>query len=381
MNHPQERVQRAFQVRFGAAPRYVVRAPGRVNLIGEHTDYNDGFVLPMAIEHGVWIALRPRHDRQVLIYSLDYEQTVSFSLDGFRHGKKRWGEYIKGVARALQRKGYALTGWEGVMCGNVPIGAGLSSSAAAEMAAASAFAAAGEINIPPHEMALAGQNAENAWVGVHCGIMDQMVSAAARQGHALFLDCRTLATEDVPMPGGVSVVIMDTSTRRGLVGTAYNERRAQCEAAAQHFGVPALRDVSTEMLAQDRAGLDEVTYRRARHVVTENERVLEAVRAMRQGDATRLGALFTASHISLRDDFEVTNTALNQIVDAALAQPGCLGARMTGAGFGGCAVALVQSDQSEAFSEALKAAYHALSGYQATTYICTPAQGAEIIPI
>ncbi|MEJ5224900.1 MAG: galactokinase, partial [Anaerolineales bacterium] len=279
-----ERVQRAFQVRFRSQPDFVVRAPGRVNLIGEHTDYNDGFVLPMAIEHAVWIALRPRRDQQVLIHSLDYEQTVSFSVEGFRRGKKRWGEYIKGVARALQQQGYPLTGWEGVMCGNVPIGAGLSSSAATEMAAASAFAAAGEFEIPPREMALAGQWAENAWVGVHCGIMDQMVSAAAREGHALFLDCRTLETEDVPMPDGVAVVIMDTSTRRGLVGTAYNERRAQCEAAARHFGVQALRDVSPEWLANGSAGLDDVTLRRARHVVTENQRVLEAVQAMRQGD-------------------------------------------------------------------------------------------------
>ncbi len=376
MMNPYERVQRAFQVRFRSQPDFVVRAPGRVNLIGEHTDYNDGFVLPMAIEHAVWIALRPRRDQQVLIHSLDYEQTVSFSVKGFRRGKKRWGEYIKGVARALQQQGYPLTGWEGVMCGNVPIGAGLSSSAATEMAAASAFAAAGEFEIPPREMALAGQWAENAWVGVHCGIMDQMVSAAAREGHALFLDCRTLETEDVPMPDGVAVVIMDTSTRRGLVGTAYNERRAQCEAAARHFGVQALRDVSPEWLANGSAGLDEVTLRRARHVVTENERVLAAVQAMRQGDVARLGALFNASHASLRDDFEVTNDALNQIVESALAQPGCLGARMTGAGFGGCAVALVAQDQAEAFTASLKATYRATSGYEATTYVCTPAQGA-----
>lgn len=377
--NPQERVQRAFQTRFRNSPEFVVRAPGRVNLIGEHTDYNDGFVLPMAIEHAVWIALRPRRDQQVLIHSLDYEQTVSFSLGGFRHGKKHWGEYIKGVARALKQKGYPLTGWKGVMCGNVPIGAGLSSSAATEMATASAFAAAGGFNIAPREMALAGQRAENEWVGVNCGIMDQMVSAAARQGHALFLDCRTLETEDVPMPAGVSVVIMDTSTRRGLVGTAYNERRAQCEAAARHFGVPALRDVSPERLAEGSAGLDDVTLRRARHIVTENERVLSAVQAMRQGDGARLGALFNASHASLRDDFEVTNTALNQIVAAATAQPGCLGARMTGAGFGGCAVALVIEDQAEGFAGALKEAYRAASGYEALTYICTPTQGAGVV--
>ncbi len=373
---PEERVRRAFQSRFRSAPEYVVRAPGRVNLIGEHTDYNDGFVLPMAIEHAVWIALRPRRDRQVLIHSLDYEQTVSFAVTGFRHGKKRWGEYIKGVTRALRQAGYALSGWEGVMCGNVPIGAGLSSSAATEMAAVSAFAVAGGLHIPARDMALAGQRAENEWVGVNCGIMDQMVSAAATEGHALFLDCRTLATEAVPLPEDVAVVIMDTATRRGLVGTAYNERRAQCEAAAQHFGLAALRDVSIETLEQHGRALDDVTLRRARHVVTENARVLSAVESMRRGDAARLGALFTASHTSLRDDFEVTNAALNQIVEAALAQPGCLGARMTGAGFGGCAVALVQSNQAAEFSAGLMAAYQSASGRQAALYVCTPAQGA-----
>lgn len=373
---PNERVRRAFQSRFRGTPEYVVRAPGRVNLIGEHTDYNDGFVLPMAIEYAVWIALRPRRDRQVLIHSLDYEQTVSFSIDRFRHGKKRWGEYIKGVTLALRQAGYALGGWEGVMCGNVPIGAGLSSSAATEMAAASAFAAASGLHIPAREMALAGQRAENDWVGVNCGIMDQMASAAAVEGHALFLDCRTLETQDVPLPGGIAIVIMDTATRRGLVETAYNERRAQCEAAAQHFGAAALRDVSAEMLEQRGSALDDVTLRRARHVVTENARVLAAVAAMQRGDASQLGALFTQSHISLRDDFEVTNDALNQIVEAALAQPGCLGARMTGAGFGGCAVALVESSRAEDFSAGLKAAYLAVSARQPALYVCSPVRGA-----
>jgi len=374
-----ERVKNAFRVRFRTEPDFVVRAPGRVNLIGEHTDYNDGFVLPMAIEQAVFIALRPRRDKQVLIHSLDYEQTVSFSVNGFRHGKKRWGEYIKGVTHALKKSGYDLSGWEGVICGNVPIGAGLSSSAATELAAASAFAAASAIELPATVMAKAGQQAENDWVGVNCGIMDEMVSAAAKAGHALFLDCRTLETQHVPLPSGISVIIMDTSTRRGLVGTAYNERRLQCEAAARHFGVKALRDVTLEMLEMHGNELDDIILRRARHVVTENARVLAAVDAMQNGDTKRLGELFSESHASLRDDFEVTNNALNLIVDAALQQPGCLGARMTGAGFGGCAVALVKDEHAEAFTASLKQAYHQMSGNEAITYICQPEAGAGII--
>ena len=366
----------AFRDVFGDQPTILVRAPGRVNLIGEHTDYNDGFVLPMAIDRAIWIALRPRVDKWVRVYSLDYKKTVEFSLDDLTEGKG-WAEYIKGVASELQVESYKLAGWGGVLGGDVPKGAGLSSSAALELAAARVFAVVSGFDWQPARMAQIGQKAENRWVGVNCGIMDQMVSAAAQEGHALFLDCRSLEYEHVPLPEGAAVVVMDTSTRRGLVDSAYNERRAQCEAAAEFFGVPALRDVSLEEFNVKSGKLENMIMRRARHIISENQRVLDAVAAMRVGDVRKLGILFNESHASLRDDFQVTNEALNQIVEAAQTHPACYGARMTGAGFGGCAVALMDGKQVEAFSSAVMDAYHRRSGLNAQFYACQPSQGAS----
>jgi galactokinase len=370
-------VVQAFRDVFEGQPTTLVRAPGRVNLIGEHTDYNDGFVLPMAIDRAVWIALRPRDNGEVWVRSLDYKKTAEFSLDGLGKGTG-WVEYIKGVANELQVEGFKLAGWDGVLGGDVPKGAGLSSSAALELAATRAFAAVSGFDWQPARMAQIGQRAENRWVGVNCGIMDQMVSAAAQAGHALFLDCRSLEYEHVPLPQGVAVVVMDTSTRRGLVDSAYNERRAQCEAAAEFFGVPALRDVSLEEFNVKAGKLENTVMRRARHIITENQRVLEAVAAMRAGDVQKLGILFNESHTSLRDDFEVTNEALNQIVEAAQMHPACLGARMTGGGFGGCAVALVNREQVEAFTNAVMEAYRRRSGLDAQFYACQPSQGASV---
>jgi galactokinase len=394
-----------FMRRFHHRAAFVVRAPGRVNLIGEHTDYNDGFVLPMAIDRAIWIALRPRADRQVQVYSLDFEELAGFSLDDLEKGMG-WSEYIKGVAHELKAAGYAVEGWDGVLGGDVPKGAGLSSSAALELAAARAFSAVSGFAWEPARMAQIGQKAENRWVGVNCGIMDQMVSAAAQAGHALFLDCRSLEYENVPLPEGAAVVVMDSSTRRGLVDSAYNERRAQCEEAARFFGVPALRDVSLERFEEEtekrkeergkRGGergkrkeergreergeiVDEVTMRRARHIVTENQRVLDAVAAMRAGDLDRLGILFNESHTSLRDDFEVTNEALNQIVEAAQSHPACFGARMTGGGFGGCAVALVEAGKAGDFVEAVEAGYRQRSGLEAQMYVCEASERASTI--
>ncbi len=226
-------VEAHFVHHFGGAPRWIVRAPGRVNLIGEHTDYNDGFVLPLAIDRAVWIALRPRTDRRVAVYSVDYDQAGEFSLDDLRHEQAGWIEYLKGTAWALQDAGHGLTGWEGVLHGDVPLGAGLSSSAALEMATARAFAVAGNLDWKPAPMAMLGQRAENKWVGVNCGIMDQLISAAGRAAHALLIDCRSLDTQPVPFPPGVAVAVLDTTTRRGLVDSAYNQRRSQCEAAAR----------------------------------------------------------------------------------------------------------------------------------------------------
>ncbi len=370
-----------FKTYFNANPEFIVRAPGRVNLIGEHTDYNDGFVLPMAIDRAVWIALSPRTDSQIRIHSLDLETDSAFDLHSLTKGEG-WAEYPKGVAYELQKAGHVLKGCDAVMTGDVPSGAGLSSSAAVELATARAFATICNITWDAAQMAKLSQKAENEWVGVNCGIMDQMASAASKEGYALFLDCRTLEYQHAPLPKNISVVILDTSTRRGLVDSAYNERRSQCEEAARWFGVKALRDVSVEDFerkTKEESGLSEIAARRARHIVTENARVLEDVEVMKAGNVKRLGELFNASHISLRDDFEVTNEALNQIVECAQEQPGCYGARMTGAGFGGCAVALVQEEKAEEFTHAVSAAYRQKSGLDASVYVCKASEGASII--
>ncbi|MDP1544479.1 MAG: galactokinase [Anaerolineales bacterium] len=369
-----------FAAHFNAKPSFIVRAPGRVNLIGEHTDYNDGFVLPMAIDHGIWLALRPRSDDQVRIAALDLETESAFELHSLTRGNG-WIEYAKGVANELLKAGYPLNGFDAVMTGDVPRGAGLSSSAAVELAIARAFAAVSNFEWDAPKMARLAQKAENEWVGVNCGIMDQMASAACREGHALFLDCRSLEIQHAPLPKGVSVVILDTSTRRGLVESAYNERRSQCEEAARWFGVQALRDVSIDEFntkIKSELGLSEVALKRARHIITENARVLEAMEVMKAGSVKRLGELFNASHASLRDDFEVTNDALNIMVTCAQEQDGCFGARMTGAGFGGCAVALVEEKKAEAFANAVASAYRRRSGMEASVYVCKASAGASL---
>jgi galactokinase len=373
-------IQQAFENYFNAKPVFIVRAPGRVNLIGEHTDYNDGFVLPMAIDHAVWIALRPRDDSVIRINSLDLNLIADFKLDSLSKGEG-WVEYLKGVAHELQVAGYKLKGWEGLMAGDVPIGAGLSSSAAVELATARAFGCVSNFEWDPVKMAKTGQRAENHWVGVNCGIMDQMASAASKAGHTLFLDCRSLEIQHIPMPADVAVVVMDTSTRRGLVASAYNERRSQCEQAARYFGVKALRDVGVNEFEKrsEKKEVNDAVWRRARHIITENQRVLDAIKAMHEGDIKTVGKLFNESHASLRDDFEVTNEALNQIVESALEQEGCYGARMTGAGFGGCAVALVEKEKSQSFAEAVSTAYRQRSGLEASVYVCQASEGASLV--
>jgi galactokinase len=375
----QNTVTLEFQKLFGTSPNYIVRAPGRVNLIGEHTDYNDGFVLPMAINRAVWIALRPRTDSRVIIHSLDFPDPADFDLTNFTSFQAGWAEYVKGVAWALQQEGHSLNGWEGVMAGDVPVGAGLSSSAALELATARAFATISNLDWNPIRMAFLSQKAENDWVGVNCGIMDQMISAAGKKDHALLIDCRFLKIRLVPLPAKTAVVVLDTATRRGLVDSAYNERRSQCEIAARHFGVSALRDVTLEEFTSRAEELDPVVRARARHVISENARTLAAARVMENSDAARLGVLMNASHESLRDDFEVSSTALNTIVEIARAQEGCFGARMTGAGFGGCAVALVEADKAAVFGEKVEIAYSAEIGLQPNIYVCSAENGAELV--
>ena len=375
----QQQVIDAFRVQYGGQPSFVARAPGRVNLIGEHTDYNDGFVLPMAIDRFTWIAFNPRADDGIRVSSLNFDGQAQFSLGAMERQNGFWAEYVKGVAWALTSAGYSLRGWEGVIASDVPIGAGLSSSAAMEMATARAFSVSSGFAWQAAQMAQAGQKAENGWVGMNCGIMDQMISAAGKADHALLIDCRSLETKSVPLPSGTVVVVLDTATRRGLVDSAYNERRASCEAAARFFGVKALRDLSVAAFEARAGELDDVIRRRARHVVTENERVLQAVAAMGQGDADALGRLMDASHVSMRDDFEISNPALNSIVTAARHQSGCYGARMTGGGFAGCGVALVKADVAQAFAASVANEYQAATGLTPAIYVCNAMEGASII--
>jgi galactokinase len=373
------RVIRAFGERFGGIPAFVARAPGRVNLIGDHTDYNDGFVLPMAIDRAVWVAARPRDDHRVAVQSLDFGESVDLDLSALAHQRDGWSEYVRGIAWALGGavRGQ-LRGWEGVAAGDVPVGAGLSSSAALELAVARIFAGVSEVAWDPPVMARLAQRAENEWVGVNCGIMDQMISAAGSAGHALLIDCRSLDAKPVPIPDGTAVVILDTATRRGLVDSAYNERRAQCEAAAVAFGVRALRDVDLAVF-EGRAGeLDPLTRRRARHVITENARTLEAAAALGAGAVQRAGRLMNESHASLRDDFAVSRPELDAIVELAQAHEGCYGARMTGAGFGGCAVALVDGGSAPRFAGNVALRYEATIGLRPAIYICSASQGASL---
>ncbi|MCY4024071.1 MAG: galactokinase [Anaerolineaceae bacterium] len=373
-----DRVTTAYRRRFGRAPALLARAPGRVNLIGEHTDYSDGFVLPMAIDRAIWIALGPRSDRRVVVHSLDFDTQADVDLARLEHADDGWPEYLRGVAWALQEADLPLRGWQGVMAGDVPIGSGLSSSAALELAVARAFQAVSAFKWEAAAVARLAQRAENEWVGMNCGIMDQMISAAGVEGSALLIDCRSLATRQVPLPPESAVIVMDSMTRRGLVDSAYNERRAQCEAAARHFGVKALRDIDEAGFAARAAHLEGLTRRRARHVIAENARTLAAADAMLAGDAGQLGVLMNASHDSLRDDFEVSTDALNALVDGARRQPGCFGARLTGAGFGGCAVALVRGDGVGAFVAAVTRDYEEATGQAATLYVCQPAAGASV---
>ncbi|HNS38673.1 MAG TPA: galactokinase [Promineifilum sp.] len=372
-------IAQQFEKMFGGPATMLVRAPGRVNLIGEHTDYNDGFVLPMAIDRAVWIALRPRGDRRVRLYSADFDETAEFSLDELRNEGNSWVEYIKGVAFILQSEGYPVSGWEGVIAGDVPIGAGLSSSAAVEMASARAFAALDGWPWDARAMAKAGRRVENEWIGVNSGIMDQMISAAGRAGHALLIDCRSLETEAVPLPPGVAVVILDTMTRRGLVDSEYNDRRMQCERAAAVMGVPALRDADMELLYRKSGDLDPVTARRAKHVISEDQRTLDAAAVMRQGDAVAMGRLMNESHISMRDDFEISRREMDTMVELAQADPNCYGARMTGGGFGGAAVALVRVEGAEPFAAAVSSAYRQATGLDPQVYICAATDGAAVV--
>ena len=357
----EERAVAAFAAHFGERPTAVVRSPGRVNLIGDHTDYNDGFVLPLAIDREVGIALRPRTDRTVRAWTELRADTVEFSLDSLARGGG-WGAYLQGVANELLQLGHKLVGWDGVVVSDIPAGAGLSSSAALELGVAAAFSNVSEYQWEPVDNALLCQRAENDWVGMSCGIMDQLICSVGEVDSAMLIDCRDLSRRAVKLPDSLAVVILDTGTRRDLVDSMYNERRKTCEAVARLFGVQALRDLNLDQLRSGQGRLDAVAYRRAHHVISENARTVAMAEHLMEDDVFEAGRLMGQSHISLRDDFEVSSPALDAMTAAALNSPGCHGARMTGGGFGGSCVALVAIDRAGEFQAEVLEQYRASAG-------------------
>ncbi|WP_292044219.1 galactokinase [Massilia sp. UBA6681] len=381
---PLARAAAVFQAAFGQAPSIQVQAPGRVNLIGEHTDYNDGLVLPCAIDYRTVIVARLRDDRQIRVAAADYDGALdAYTLDATieRLDAPMWANYVRGVVRDLVERGLPVQGMDLAIAGDVPQGAGLSSSASLSVAVCRLFATLpGFEGLSPVDMALVAQRAENDFVGTKCGNMDQISSACGVQDHALMIDCRSLEVRPVPVPANAAIMIFNSHVARGLVDSAYNTRREQCEQAARHFGLPALRDLDLATLEARAAELDPVVLRRARHVVTEIARVAAAAQALAAGDLVRMGELMEASHASMRDDFEITVPAIDQLVGIVKSVIGTAGGvRMTGGGFGGCVVALVPHDLVDAAREAVQRAYTAPNGGSATIYVCRAAAGAGAV--
>jgi galactokinase len=375
-------IEGTFARVFGTTPEVVVRAPGRVNLIGEHTDYNDGFVLPAAIDRYISFAGRRRADRQVRGHSIDFQDTVEFSLDDIQKDAAHpWSNYLRGVSKFLQSDGYRLSGADVVLGGDVPREAGLSSSAAVEVAATVFWQRLMGLQLDPVYVIKLSRRAENEFVGVPCGIMDQFISALGRRDHALFLDCRDLTYRHVPLRGDVKVVVCNSGVKRALAQSEYEVRLKQCRQAVAQLAtaglaVKTLREVEPQDLEVRGSVLSEVLLKRARHVVTENQRTLEAVKVLEAGNIERFGELMNASHVSLRDDYEVSSKELDGLVELAWKQPGTLGARMTGAGFGGCTVNLVRAEAAEAFAEAVVSGYQQALGLRAEIYVCRASDGA-----
>jgi galactokinase len=371
-----------FEQRYGIHPHLMVRAPGRVNLIGEHTDYNDGFVFPAAIDRATYVAARPRDDRRVHILAVDMGQEDEFALDGpiERSAEHPWSDYIRGVAKGLLIAGHHLDGANLLITSDVPRGSGLSSSAALEVATGYAFQLLNRLNILGEELALLSQGAENTFVGVQCGIMDQFISALGRRDHALLLDCRDLNYRPVPLPANAQIVVCDSHMERRLAGSAYNQRRQECDEAVRIFKqwypkITALRDVSVAQFREHEADLPDPVRARARHVITENDRALRSAEVLEAGDVAAFGKLMNESHASLRDDYEVSIPEMDILVAAGQAVPGCFGSRLTGAGFGGCTVSLVEQSAVERFKADVAAAYKSATGRETTIYVCRASDG------
>ena len=375
-----------FKARFGASA-VVYRAPGRVNLIGEHTDYNEGFVLPAAIGFSCWVAIASRRDRKLVIYSEIFGESIEADLDRLNEaGKGKWSDYPLGVAFELAEAGNPLTGANLYIAGDVPLGSGLSSSAALEVSTGYALLSEGHHPVDLKQLAVLCQRAENEFVGARSGIMDQFVSCFGRAGHAILLDCRSLEFRALPLPPKVHLAICNTMVKHELAASEYNTRRAECEAAVRRLagalpGIRSLRDVTLQQLEPQRVRLTETLYRRCRHVITENERVCKAASAFEDGDVASLGPLMAESHRSLRDDYEVSCRELDTMVEIAAKQPGVYGARMTGGGFGGCTINLVDAAKSGEFQRRVAAEYAAATGIRPEIYICEASQGAEKVEV
>ena len=376
-----DRVTASFAARFGHAPDLVVRAPGRVNLIGEHTDYNDGYVLPCAIGPATMVAVSKRHDNNVEVVVADFgdaRDQFNLELPLERNIEQPWADYVRGMMSGLQNAGYALSGANIAIAGNLPKGAGLSSSASLEVAVGKANLALADIDIDNTRLAQIAQRAECDFVGTKCGIMDQLISAQGKAGHALLIDCRSLGLTDVPVPDDVAIMIIHSGVTRGLVDGHYNARRRQCEVAARAMGVPALRDADLDMLAA--ASLDAVTKMRARHVITENQRTLDAADALAKSDLATLGMLMAQSHTSMRDDFEITVPPVDALVamlQKAIGTQG--GARMTGGGFGGACVAVMPSAMVADVQAAIAAEYRTPEGNAPIIMVERPGPGVAIL--
>ncbi|MGB2669950.1 MAG: galactokinase [Candidatus Acidiferrum sp.] len=373
-----------FRAKFGVKP-HVYRAPGRVNLIGEHTDYNDGFVMPAALGFYCWVAAGPRQDCRLVVSSEEFPEQAEVDLSARPiQPSHTWSDYSVGVAAQLEKAGFRLSGANLLVHGEVPIGAGLSSSASIEVATALALAEESGLSIDRPHLARICQQAENDFVGMRCGIMDQFISLHGRANHALMLDCRSLDFELVPIPESVRLVICNTGVKHTLAGGEYNRRREECEEAVRVLAkalpsIRALRDVSREQLEAHRDLLSEVLYKRAKHIVTENERVLNSVEALREGDLQQFGVYMAESHVSLRNLFEVSCAELDLMVDLANREPGVYGARMTGGGFGGATINLVEARHAAAFAESVAKGYQKETGITAVVYICMPADGASLV--
>jgi len=384
-NEAIHRLKALFAELYGGHPT-VYRAPGRVNLIGEHTDYNDGFVMPAALNLYTYVAVTPRPDRRLLVYSENFDEACDVDLDSIRPGKSgHWSDYVRGVAGVLESSGYKLRGADLAIASEVPLGSGLSSSAALEVSTAWALLSNSEINVDRNAIPQICQQAEHLYPETKCGIMDQFISCHGRAGHALMLDCRSLDFQLLPLPGDVRLMVCNTMVRHDHASGGYNTRQGECQEGLRALQqalpeIRALRDVTIDELEQHRSRLSPLIYKRIRHVVTENERVKMAASALQAADMAKLGELMADSHRSLRDDYEVSTPELDLMVELARDQKDVYGARMTGGGFGGCTINLVHSARAGEVQQRLEQNYEAKTGLSPTIIICEASDGAGALP-